>query len=835
MPTILKNNIRTGGKELKALVVTDASGVQQDVRFVRCVDGSGAVSTVYDTVKGYIVTGGSILEFSYGDIPADGTPVLPTLRYAATVRQQGESGELYGEQEFTSGATVTFSGEGVDAETGAVSASSLGANPTERTKITTVTVNVSYEGSGLTATFDVYQQANTAEPTHYADRNGTVGEIPVYGTPTAPVLTNSLTATGGQVICSGSTVKNSRSYYLKYASGEYSGLVYEEYEGTVAYKISSNGNNRFSINGINILHENMTNNGVTDTVGVVAYNVDDESRQSAQTTASVTNNYTDAWGDISITSFGYASNTIDGAGATSAAPNVKTAIQSGTRTFDTGYTQTIATNTFTWSYTVSGTGFTVASSTGKVTAAKYTGTEGREGVVTATAKANGKSATAQFTFLQTMTISAGATVAFAYTGGVQMAALPTGKYKLQCWGAQGGSNAAASTYSITAQAGGKGGYSEGVLTLTSGRRLYAFVGGQGSSSGNGGWNGGGGGSGSSSYNASNTNGVSRMGCGGGATDIALVTSSMSYSSYRTNRSSASLLSRIIVAGGGSGGAMCYQSKQTTSTNYNLYGSYSIESTPGNTLITNGNIYNLFNSPWYISDIYINNTTLKQGDIIRVTLGKTLNSNSHVRIGFRNSASDNSWASSSYVEFGRSEQLSSFEYTIPSHTSTNVFNISVRTDDGFFGSSVKVEIKTTSTNTSTSNDKQVGYVGGGTNGAGYSSTYYGKQNGAGTNGGFGYGANMTTTNYRYCSACGGGGWYGGGSTYSDTTITYVRYSGGGSGFVNTSANSGYRPSGYTGLQLDSGETKAGNVSFPSTSGGTETGHSGHGYAIITRIS
>jgi hypothetical protein len=64
---------------------------------------------------------------------------------------------------------------------------------------------------------------------------------------------------------------------------------------------------------------------------------------------------------------------------------------------------------------------------------------------------------------------------------------------------------------------------------------------------------------------------------------------------------------------------------------------------------------------------------------------------------------------------------------------------------------------------------------------------------------------------------------------------VHYSGGGSGFVNTSANSSYRPSGYVGLQLDSGGTYAGNTSFINTSGtGNETGHAGNGYIKITRL-
>ena len=54
-------------------------------------------------------------------------------------------------------------------------------------------------------------------------------------------------------------------------------------------------------------------------------------------------------------------------------------------------------------------------------------------------------------------------------------------------------------------------------------------------------------------------------------------------------------------------------------------------------------------------------------------------------------------------------------------------------------------------------------------------------------------------------------------------------------MNTAASAGNRPSGYTGIELDSGETKAGNTSFPNTAGtGNETGHSGNGYVKITRL-
>ena len=46
-------------------------------------------------------------------------------------------------------------------------------------------------------------------------------------------------------------------------------------------------------------------------------------------------------------------------------------------------------------------------------------------------------------------------------------------------------------------------------------------------------------------------------------------------------------------------------------------------------------------------------------------------------------------------------------------------------------------------------------------------------------------------------------------------------GGGSSYANTSI-------------LTSTITQNGNTSFSSTSGGTETGHSGNGYAIITPV-
>lgn len=146
--------------------------------------------------------------------------------------------------------------------------------------------------------------------------------------------------------------------------------------------------------------------------------------------------------------------------------------------------------------------------------------------------------------------SNGAVMNFDYTGSVQTATLTPGRYKLECWGAQGGnSNQSNGTYGN----GGKGGYSTGILNVSTNTTIYITVGGQGQNGvfntrTAGGFNGGGDGYG--------TNGSGVGGGGGGASDISLMSPVFSHSSYFINniRDTNSLLSRIIVAdGGGSAG------------------------------------------------------------------------------------------------------------------------------------------------------------------------------------------------------------------------------------------------------------------------------------------
>lgn len=390
---------------------------------------------------------------------------------------------------------------------------------------------------------------------------------------------------------------------------------------------------------------------------------------------------------------------------------------------------------------------------------------------------------------------------YEYTGSVQQVTLPPGRYKLQCWGAQGGNVSG----SYSAQ-GSKGGYSEGELTLTEMTTFYIFVGGKGTDSStsstsgtaNGGWNGGGASARMSNYNSGDTNGMSYPRPGGGATDICLVTSTMNYTSGRTNRSNVSLLSRFIVAGGGAGASARYTEKTVTIEKEGWINAESASGTTGSEPTSSGNYQwwrQIYTTPGLNYRVTVIGATL-------ATVACWINGGYQY---FSNSFTAQ-YGGTYYLDIRSNAPNASCNYTVEVYTTYNE--------------------ESTDTSSGTSNPSQQG---GGTLGKGQ---YPGTQNTAGSGGDFGLGANQTVTNYRYAAGAGGGGWYGGGTGRSDTSTAYVNYSGGGSGFVNTAVNAVYRPSGYTGLQLDSGSTKDGSTSFPSPSGGNETGHSGNGYARIT---
>lgn len=116
-----------------------------------------------------------------------------------------------------------------------------------------------------------------------------------------------------------------------------------------------------------------------------------------------------------------------------------------------------------------------------------------------------------------------------YSGAPIEIQLPPGRYKLECWGAQGGD------YSTT-YTGGRGGYSHGVLTLQAAQKLFLRSGGSGgitteiNTQQGGGWNGGG--------HAYTTSDSYHANAGGGASDVRI--------------GEDSLFARVMVAGAGGG-------------------------------------------------------------------------------------------------------------------------------------------------------------------------------------------------------------------------------------------------------------------------------------------
>jgi len=145
---------------------------------------------------------------------------------------------------------------------------------------------------------------------------------------------------------------------------------------------------------------------------------------------------------------------------------------------------------------------------------------------------------------------------FDYTGGEQEFTIPCSSgYKLEIWGAQGGSSSNNSTYggyNGSSAIGGYGGYSSGTITLSKNQKINIVIGSKGNSSEmnefsivKGGYNGGGnGGKGNTTF--------SSIGCysgagGGGATHIAFSTGLLS--KFKDN------LGELLIVAGGGGGAI----------------------------------------------------------------------------------------------------------------------------------------------------------------------------------------------------------------------------------------------------------------------------------------
>lgn len=228
------------------------------------------------------ITGGTCTDtFTYYQKYTSGTPksdittetVDSTITWSMPTHTFTPSGGSASDTDrFTlSGMTVNHTTMGTNAGTDKVTVRATNANSTS--KYTTSTAK---------------SISNSLGSQHYKDSDcTTTGEnISTYGTPTASIG-DGLTAGGGSatVTC---TVNNTGSWYQKYTSGSVATYTNQSVSGTARWRITTNGNSRFSASGTgytlsgigtvyntgtNVSHSTMGTYEGTDTVTITAYNI----------------------------------------------------------------------------------------------------------------------------------------------------------------------------------------------------------------------------------------------------------------------------------------------------------------------------------------------------------------------------------------------------------------------------------------------------------------------------------------------------------------------------------------------------------------------------------
>lgn len=197
-----------------------------------------------------------------------------------------------------------------------------------------------------------------------------------------------LTAAGGSatVTASGSHTHTSTPVYTSGMEGATS-TTYPSDGAT--WSITTNGNNRFTINGNTLNHSSMGTTATTDTVVVTATN-NNSATATATDRKDISNGYTDSWNNPVVT---FNPTSLSFTSGASSQNITASATQSGTRTFDSTSTSSLSNSDFTWSWDKGssdtwitiGTGGTVTKS---ITVTANSGNE-RSGSVTATATGTG--------------------------------------------------------------------------------------------------------------------------------------------------------------------------------------------------------------------------------------------------------------------------------------------------------------------------------------------------------------------------------------------------------------------------------------------------------------
>lgn len=469
---------------------------------------------------------------------------------------------------------------------------------------------------------------------------------------------------------------------------------------------------------------------------------------------------------------------------------------------------------------------------------------------------------------------------FTYTGSVQTTTLVPGEYKFECWGASGG-DAANATYN--GGTGGKGGYSFGILKVSNTSKYYIIVGGQGQSyntslsksyAGAGGF--GGGGAGGAAWMSGNVSGGSG---GGGLSGI------FKSATYNGNE--------IIIAGGGGGGGGYYGGSgggqygqgagggsgyiNPVLKNSNLIaGDQSFPSPTGGT--ETGHSGNGYVRITKLTDvIYLThaNNDIMDFNYTGSTQSKTLKPGTYTIECWGGQGGTYSGCIGGYG--GYSKGTITLTKTTTVYISVGGAGSSSSTAAGFNGGGTGIS---SGRGGGGATDVRIGQnslysrviVAGGGGGAGVTSAnanpcgcgggeyggdgYYNNTTGSyttgqnrsggsasqtaggitwstGTQATFGQGGNAS----GYSCGGGGGGWYGGGGAYDSDSDSDGRWGGGGSGYVYTSSTAKNYPNGCllnSTHYLTNAQTIAGDTSFTSPTGSSETGHTGNGFCRITNL-
>ena len=279
--------------------------------------------------------------------------------------------------------TTEYSSSNITLSTdlGSLSSTSISAN--SGTSKLTLDNNTSV--NSRTATIKATCQGKSQEVK--ITQSGVTDYITEYGIPTISIG-DGLTAAKSSATITAS-VKN------KYYSGE-------EKDGTVTLKITTNGNNRFSLSGTTLSHSSMTTNAVTDTVVVTAYNAGDDTK-TVTASKSIENKVVSTTTKQIESIVGFSYDNAYGAKGSTTSPKINSVNALVTDTYTSGSTSDrIIIVTASKKYTISSTTyFSIDSSTGICTTkSDNTTTSSRSATVTLTATYDGKSKTATATVTQ---------------------------------------------------------------------------------------------------------------------------------------------------------------------------------------------------------------------------------------------------------------------------------------------------------------------------------------------------------------------------------------------------------------------------------------------------